>query len=86
MTRYGRHLRGLRRVQDATGRPAEFVLAAADTFAAIGGALNPAPIQNATGTADAPPWRRSCRASRSAMTRTWTRGPPSCPTPHRGVA
>jgi len=40
-------------VQDATGRPAEFVLAAADTFAAIGGALNPAPVQNATGTADA---------------------------------
>jgi hypothetical protein len=40
-------------VQDATGRPAEFVLAAADTFAAIGGALNPAPIQNAVGTADA---------------------------------
>ncbi len=41
------------KVQDATGRPAEFVLAAADTFGAIGGALNPAPIMNATGTADA---------------------------------
>lgn len=41
------------KVQDATGRPAEFVLAAADTFAAIGGALNPAPIQNAIGQADA---------------------------------
>lgn len=41
------------KVQDATGRPAEFVLAAADTFGAIGGALVPVNPTNANGTANA---------------------------------
>jgi phage head maturation protease len=40
-------------VQDATGRPAEFVLAAADVFGAIGGALVPVNATNANGTANA---------------------------------
>lgn len=40
-------------VQDATGRPAAFVLAAADTFGAIGGALVPVNPTNANGTANA---------------------------------
>jgi phage head maturation protease len=41
------------KVQDATGRPAEFVLAAADTFGIIGGALVPVNPTNANGTANA---------------------------------
>lgn len=41
------------KVQQATGRPAEFVLAAADTFGVIGGALVPVNPTNANGTANA---------------------------------
>lgn len=40
-------------VQEATGRPAEFILAAADTFGVIGGALVPVNPTNANGTANA---------------------------------
>jgi len=40
-------------VQNATGRPASFILAAADTFGIIGGALVPVNPTNANGTASA---------------------------------
>jgi hypothetical protein len=40
-------------IQDATGQPAEFVLAGAGTFTEIGGALTPPPVFNQAGSAQA---------------------------------